>query len=139
EMLLAYRPKASAASKNPKPQIPNPKPQEVGIWFLGFGIWDLLRAALIEDLVDPRDGGFLEARPIDVAVMLAMPAEVDPPGGLRDRHLLIVQRLRLVPEVAQQRLEVGDLILSLERLAVAGDDGLEVEHLQLFEIVRPLV
>src|SRR6266550_7041202 len=95
---------------NPKPQTPSPKPQPARvflIWDLGLGIWDLVRATpLVEDLIDPRDGCFLEADTIDVAVVLAVRGQVDRPGCIRDRHLLIVQGLGLVPQVAQERLEV---------------------------------
>ena len=77
--------------------------------------------------------------PVDVAVVRLVRGQVDALCRVGDRHLLIVQRLRLAPQVAQERLEVGDLLLLLERLAVAGHDGFEIERLQLLEVVRPLV
>src|ERR1041385_7739871 len=135
---------ATTARRSPKLQVPSSKFQAasdaIGAWTLDLGTWNLVRATpLIEDGVDARDRGFLEARPIDAAVVFAVHGKVHAFGRFADRHLLIVQRLRLVPQVAQERLEVGDLILALERLAVAGDHRLEVERLQFLEIVRPLV
>src|SRR5258705_11136190 len=128
---------------NPKPQIPSPKSQPsraCGIRDLDLGIWDLVRAtSLVEDLVEARNRRFLEADARDVAVMRLVRGQVDAFGCVSDRHLLIVQHLRLAPQVAQECLEVRDLLLALERLAVAGHDGFEIDRLQLLEVVRPLV
>src|SRR5215470_16189456 len=53
---------------------------------------------LVEHLVDPCNRRFLKSRTGDVAVMLAMGAQVDPLCGVGNRHFLIVKRLRLIPE-----------------------------------------
>ena len=94
------------------------------IWDLGFGIWDLLRATpLVQHLIDARDRGLLESRAVDVAIVLAMRAQVDPLCRVGDGHFLIVKRLGLIPEVAQERLEIRDLLFPFEGLAVSGNAG----------------
>src|SRR5687767_15566809 len=65
--------------------------------------------------------------------------QIDALRGFRNRHLLLVQGLRLPPEIAQKRLEVPDRLLAGERIAMAGDHMREVHALQLLEVVGPFV
>src|SRR5262245_34134744 len=140
--------KPAAARNNPKTQIPNPKcqcfdrPEPLLVWDLGCGTWDLdlLRPTpLVQHLIDACDRRFLEPRTVDVAVMLAMRGQIDPLCRIGNRHFLIVKRLRLIPEVAQEHLEICDLLFAFEGFAVSGDDRLEVQRLQFFEVGGPLV
>src|SRR4051812_10763564 len=78
----------------------------------------------VEHFVDTRDGGFLESGTVDVAIVRLVSGEIHPLGGVGDRHFLIMQRLRLLPEIPQKRLEVVDLLLAFERFAVAWNRGL---------------
>src|SRR4026209_992360 len=81
--------KPTAARANPKTQIPNPKsqrPDRLGpflIWDFGFGIRDLVRPTpLVQHLIDTRDRGLLDARTVDVPVVLAVRSQIDPLWGV---------------------------------------------------------
>src|SRR5690349_5124364 len=138
--------KPTATRANPNTQIPKPTSPCVDwrdpfcFWDVGFGIWDLLRATpLVQHLIDAGNRGFLKPRAVDGAVVLAMGAEVDSLRRLGDGHFLVVKGLRLIPEVAQERLEIRDLFLAFERLSVPGHHGFEVERLQLLQVDGPLI
>ena len=55
---------------------------------------------------------------------------VDALRGIGHRNLLVVQRRRLLPQVAQVLLEPVNPLLALERLAMARNDVDEIDRLQ---------
>src|SRR5262249_2084195 len=90
----------------------------------------LLRAAIEQVVRAGHAVVRLEAELRDPRVVLGVLAEVDLLRRLFPGHLRGVERLRLLPEVPQVRLEVLELRLAVKRLAVPGQNGVEVELLQ---------
>src|SRR5581483_618990 len=78
----------------------------------------LLRA-FFNDLVEAGHVCRIYARAGNRRVMALVAREIHLFGGLGGRYAAIVQRGRLLPQVAQIGLEPVDALLPLERIAVA--------------------
>jgi hypothetical protein len=65
--------------------------------------------------------------------------QVDARRRVLGRHARVPECPGLAPEVAQTGLHGRDGVLALERLAVSGNHGVEVELGEASESVRPLV
>src|SRR5689334_17880486 len=98
----------------------------------------LLRPAL-EDRIDARDAGGGDTWTVDRSVVGLVGRHVDAACRLVRRNAGGMELRRLLPKIAQVRLEPVDALLAGERLPVAGDYVDEIERAQAIERGRPLV
>ena len=89
-------------------------------------------ASSVQQFVDTRRGERWDAGSLNGEVPLVL-GQVSPLRGFVRRHALLFQAADFTPHIAQVGLEVVDLGLVGERVAVTGKHGIEVELLQRIE------
>ena len=72
----------------------------------------LLVGASVHDGIHPDDADRRHAGRGDGRIVVLVGGHVDARGGVGRRHVLVVQLLRLLPDVAQVRLPVIDLLFA---------------------------